>query len=48
VLLLRDGRVLASGSSVDVLTSEGLTSCFGRPIEVARHDGRWLARSGRP
>ncbi|MEV7445397.1 SpoIIE family protein phosphatase [Streptomyces sp. NPDC091204] len=24
-----------------------LATCFGRPIEVGRHDGRWAARSGR-
>ncbi|MEV5593187.1 ATP-binding cassette domain-containing protein [Streptomyces sp. NPDC052496] len=46
-LLLREGRVQALGPVADVLTGERMTSCFGRPIEVSRHDGRWLARSGR-
>ncbi|WP_069815505.1 ABC transporter ATP-binding protein [Streptomyces sp. TP-A0874] len=45
-LLLKDGRVQASGPVDEVLTGERLTACFGRPIEVFRHEGRWLARSG--
>ncbi|MBB5936961.1 ABC transporter ATP-binding protein [Streptomyces zagrosensis] len=44
-LLLRDGRVQAQGPAPDVLTDAGLTACFGRPIEVSQHAGRWLARS---
>ncbi|MFE1955964.1 ABC transporter ATP-binding protein [Streptomyces sp. NPDC059524] len=48
-LLLRDGRVLARGPVEDVLTPDRMTACFGRPIEVTRHAGRWLARSaGQP
>ncbi|UKY52676.1 ABC transporter ATP-binding protein [Streptomyces inhibens] len=46
-LLLRDGRVQARGPVDAVLTGERMTACFGRPIEVSRHEGRWLARSGR-
>jgi iron complex transport system ATP-binding protein len=46
VLLLRDGRVQACGPVDEVLTGEQMTACFGRPIEVTRHAGRWLARSG--
>ncbi|MEU0950687.1 ATP-binding cassette domain-containing protein [Streptomyces canus] len=46
-LLLKEGRTLASGSVGGVLTSNYMTSCFGRPIRVARHEGRWYARSGR-
>ncbi|MFE0375855.1 ABC transporter ATP-binding protein [Streptomyces inhibens] len=46
-LLLRDGRVQARGPVDEVLTSERMTACFGRPIAVSRHEGRWLARSGR-
>ena len=45
-LLLREGRVLARGAVDDVLTKDLMTACFGRPIEVSRHGGRWLARSG--
>ncbi|MFG1809069.1 ABC transporter ATP-binding protein [Streptomyces sp. NPDC049040] len=47
VLLLKEGRVLTSGPAEQVLTGEWMTQCFGRPIEVSRHGGRWLARSGR-
>ncbi|WP_129840059.1 ATP-binding cassette domain-containing protein [Streptomyces sp. RFCAC02] len=47
-LLLREGRVLASGPVGDVLTGEALSACFGRPVEVTRQHGRWYARSGRP
>ncbi|MGG7571483.1 ABC transporter ATP-binding protein [Streptomyces sirii] len=46
-LLLRDGRVQARGPVEEVLTGARMTACFGRPIEVSRHEGRWLARSGR-
>jgi iron complex transport system ATP-binding protein len=47
VLLLKEGRVLTSGPAAEVLTADRMTECFGRPIEVSRHEGRWLARSGR-
>ncbi|MGW0736489.1 ABC transporter ATP-binding protein [Streptomyces sp. NPDC002851] len=45
-LLLREGRVQAAGPVAEVLTGERMTACFGRPIAVSRHEGRWLARSG--
>lgn len=45
--LLKEGRELASGPADRVLTPDNMTSCFGRPIHIARHDGRWYARSGR-
>lgn len=48
VMLLKEGRVLTSGPVGDVLTGDRMTQCFSqRPIEVSRHEGRWLARSGR-
>lgn len=47
VLLLKEGRVLTAGPAAEVLTAPRMTECFGRPIEVSRHQGRWLARSGR-
>ncbi|MFF0729504.1 ABC transporter ATP-binding protein [Streptomyces sp. NPDC004134] len=47
-LLLRDGRVAAAGPAAAVLTGAHLTHCFGRPIEVHHHGGRWQARSPRP
>ncbi|MEU6548972.1 ATP-binding cassette domain-containing protein [Streptomyces sp. NPDC046915] len=43
--LLREGRELVSGPVESVLTSENFTACFGRPIRVESHDGRWYARS---
>lgn len=46
VLLLREGRVLAGGPVDEVLTGSWLSECFGRPVRVARHDGRWAAYSG--
>jgi iron complex transport system ATP-binding protein len=46
-LLLREGRVLTGGPADDVLTGSWLTACFGRPVTVVRHDGRWAAFSGR-
>jgi iron complex transport system ATP-binding protein len=43
-LLLRHGRVLASGPVLEVLTSQNLSECFGLPLAVA-HDGhRFSAR----
>ena len=46
-LLLKEGRVQALGPVAQVLTGEALSACFGRPIDVSHHDGRWLARSAR-
>ncbi|MEU3709684.1 ABC transporter ATP-binding protein [Streptomyces catenulae] len=46
-LLLREGRVQARGPVAEVLTGPRMTACFGRPVEVSRHAGRWAARSGR-
>ncbi|MBO0836340.1 MAG: ATP-binding cassette domain-containing protein [Actinobacteria bacterium] len=45
-LLLRDGALLAAGPVGDVLTTELATACFGHPIAVSRHAGRWAAVSG--
>lgn len=44
-LLLRGGRVLAAGPAADVLTTELVTACFGHPLAVTRHAGRWAAVS---
>jgi iron complex transport system ATP-binding protein len=46
-LLLREGRILAGGRVGEVLTGAWLTACYGRPIAVNRHEGRWWAYSGR-
>jgi iron complex transport system ATP-binding protein len=46
-LLLRGGRILAAGAVDDVLTTELVTACFGHPVAVNRHAGRWAAMSVR-
>lgn len=47
-MLLREGRVLASGTVDDVLTAEHLTTCFGLEIRLDRRgDGRFSAWSPR-
>ena len=45
-LLLREGRVLASGPAGDVLTTETVSECFDHPNTIARHNGRWAATAG--
>jgi iron complex transport system ATP-binding protein len=42
-LLLRHGRLVASGPIDEVLSSESLSSCFGLPLRVRREEGRWTA-----
>jgi iron complex transport system ATP-binding protein len=42
-LLLRGGQMLAAGPAGGVLTSELATACFGHPIMITRHAGRWTA-----
>ena len=44
-LLLREGRVVASGPLDITLTSESLSSCFGCALELERVRGRWTARA---
>jgi iron complex transport system ATP-binding protein len=46
-LLLRDGRVAASGTAESVLTSELVSAAFEHPLTIDRVDGRWLARTRR-
>ena len=43
VLLLRDGRVLASGPIDEVLTGDGVSACFGVAVDVTSRAGRWSA-----
>jgi iron complex transport system ATP-binding protein len=45
VLLLRRGRVLASGPIGDVLTSSALSEVFGLTLALDRRDGRYAARA---
>ncbi len=42
-LLLADSREVASGPVAEVLTDAHVSACFGRPISVRRHEGRWTA-----
>ncbi len=42
-LLLREGRVVASGLLDDVLTEENLSATFGLPLAVQRRRGRYTA-----
>jgi len=44
-ILLRDGRVLASGAADDVLTTELISTCFDHPITIEKSGGRWSARA---
>ncbi|AEY91815.1 ABC transporter ATP-binding component [Streptomyces hygroscopicus subsp. jinggangensis 5008] len=43
-VLLRDGRVLASGPVASVLTGDQVGKCFDLPLTLARHEGRWSVR----
>jgi iron complex transport system ATP-binding protein len=43
-LMLRQGRVVASGLLTDVVTEENLTSTFGMPLLLRHEDDRWSAR----
>ena len=45
VLLLRGGRIVASGPIGTTLTSETLEQTFGLPLALDRHDQRWAARA---
>jgi len=45
-LLLREGRVIASGLASDVLRDESLSATFGIELSVGRAEGRWYARAG--
>ncbi|MEU6238942.1 ATP-binding cassette domain-containing protein [Kitasatospora sp. NPDC047058] len=44
-LLLREGGCVASGPVDEVMTTELISACFGHPIRISRHDGRWTARA---
>ena len=43
-LMLRDGRVVASGLVDHVVTEANLSATFGMPLALAREDGRFSAR----
>jgi iron complex transport system ATP-binding protein len=44
-ILLREGRVVASGAANEVLVSEHITDCFGFNVDVHRQNGRWTAHA---
>jgi iron complex transport system ATP-binding protein len=44
-MLLRRGAVLAAGPVSEVLTEPNLAKCFGLPLILERHGGRWSARA---
>ena len=46
-LLLNGGRQVAQGAVAGVLTDEHVSTCFGRPITVRHHSGRWTATAQR-
>jgi iron complex transport system ATP-binding protein len=43
-LMLREGRVVASGLLDHVVTEENLSATFGMPLALSREDGRFSAR----
>ncbi|HYJ74321.1 MAG TPA: ABC transporter ATP-binding protein, partial [Kineosporiaceae bacterium] len=43
-LLLRRGRIVASGAIEEVLTEETLSATFDLPLEVSQTGNRWSAR----
>ena len=45
VLLLTNGEIVDQGPKDKILTSEAITRCFGREIEVAKHGSRYSAHS---
>ncbi|MFJ8751565.1 ABC transporter ATP-binding protein [Streptomyces sp. NPDC102441] len=47
VMLLRDGRCLASGPADEVLTSDQISKCFDHPVHLTRFEGRWSVRTNR-
>jgi iron complex transport system ATP-binding protein len=39
VIFMRDGRIVGDGAKPELLTTEGLRSLFGCPVQVTKHDG---------
>jgi iron complex transport system ATP-binding protein len=39
VIFMRGGRIVGDGAKPDLLTAEHLTSLFGCPVHVTKHDG---------
>jgi iron complex transport system ATP-binding protein len=45
VMLLRHGSPVAVGPITETLTNSAVSVCFGLPVTVDHHDGRWSARA---
>lgn len=43
--LVRGGRLVAAGGLGEVVTSEGVSECFGVRVRVGRDGGRWWTRA---
>ncbi|HSE55778.1 MAG TPA: ABC transporter ATP-binding protein [Nocardioidaceae bacterium] len=43
-MLLRKGRIVASGPMEEVLTEQIISATFGMPLQLTQEDGRWAAR----
>ena len=44
-LLLREGRVVASGPVDEVLADAPMSACYGTPLRVVRRAGRWSSEA---
>jgi iron complex transport system ATP-binding protein len=43
LIMMREGRIVADGSKLELLTEPGLSELFGRQIAVTQRDGYWHA-----
>ncbi|MGP5049637.1 ABC transporter ATP-binding protein [Glutamicibacter ardleyensis] len=46
--LVKDGKILSSGYSHELLTTQMISHCFSYPIQIEHRGNRWLARAGDP
>jgi iron complex transport system ATP-binding protein len=46
-VLMRDARVVSAGPLEDVLSDAPISDCFGMPLAVSRHEGRFSVRAVR-
>ena len=47
-LLLRDGRIVASGPIAEALDGDTLSECYGLPLRLERVDGRMFVTAVKP
>jgi iron complex transport system ATP-binding protein len=45
-MLLAGGGIVASGPVERALTDQTVSACFGLPVRLRRHGGRWAAVGG--